>query len=88
MPKFIIERDIPGAGNMDSQQLKDIATYMNAISKTMDIQWIQSYVTGDKVYCVYNAPSADTCREHAEKGGFPCNLVSQVSSIIDPVTAE
>lgn len=88
MPKFIIEREIPGAGKSDGQQLKEIATYMNAVCKSMDIQWLHSYVTGDKVYCVYNAPSADACREHAEKGGFPCNLVSQVFNIIDPVTAE
>jgi hypothetical protein len=89
MPKFIIEREIPGAGNLDAQQLKDIATYMNTVTNSMpNMQWIQSYVTGDKVYCVYNAPSSDACKEHAEKGGFACNLVSHISSIIDPVTAE
>ncbi len=90
MPKFVIERDIPGAGNLSPQELKGISQTSCGVLSAMgpQIQWLQSYVTGDKVYCVYIAPDEKTVREHAQRGGFPANRVSQVSSIIDPTTAE
>lgn len=90
MPKFVIERDIPGAGNLSPQDLKGISqTSCGVLSKMgPQIQWVQSYVTGDKVYCVYIAPNEQMVRDHAQQGGFPANRVSEVSSIIDPTTAE
>lgn len=90
MPKFVIEREIPGAGNLTSEQLKGISqTSCGVLSKMgPQIQWVHSYVTGDKIYCIYNAPNEEMVREHAQQGGFPANSVSKVSTIIDPTTAE
>jgi hypothetical protein len=90
MPKFIIEREIPGAGSLAYRQLQDISQNSCSVLNEMGpkIQWVESYVTDDKVYCVYIAPDEETVREHAEKGGFPANRISQIRSIIDPTTAE
>jgi len=90
MPKYVIERDIPGAGKLSSQELKGISQKSCGVLSKMgpQIQWLQSYVTGDKVYCVYIAPNEKMVREHARQGGFPANRVSEVASIIDPTTAE
>ena len=90
MPKFVIERHIPGVGKLTPEQLKGISqTSCGVLSKMgPKIQWIQSYVTADKVYCVYIAPDEKTVREHAEQGGFPANSVSEIAAIIDPTTAE
>ncbi len=90
MPKFVIEREIPGAGNLTAEQLKGISqTSCGVLSKMgPQIQWVHSYVTGDKIYCIYNAPNEEMVREHAQQGGFPANAVSRVSTIIDPTTAE
>lgn len=90
MPKYVIEREIPGAGKLSAEQLKGISqTSCGVLSKMgPQIQWVHSYVTGDKIYCIYNAPNEEMVREHAAKGGFPANAVNLVSSIIDPVTAE
>jgi len=90
MPKFVIEREIPGAGKLSSEQLKEISQTSCGVLSNMgtQIRWIHSYVTTDKVYCVYSAPNEEMVREHARQGGFPANLVSRVSTIIDPTTAE
>lgn len=90
MPKFVIERDIPGAGNLSAEQLKGISQTSCGVLSNMgpQIQWLHSYVTGDKVYCIYIAPNEEMVREHAKQGGFPANRVSEVTSIIDPTTAE
>ncbi|MEI6737852.1 MAG: DUF4242 domain-containing protein [Pseudomonadota bacterium] len=90
MPKYVIEREIPGAGKLSPQELKGISqTSCGVLSKMgPQIQWLQSYVTGDKVYCVYIAPNEEMVREHARQGGFPANRVSEVVSVIDPTTAE
>jgi len=90
MPKYVIEREIPGAGNLNADQLKGISqTSCGVLSKLgSQIQWIHSYVTADKIYCVYNAPNEEMIREHATQGGFPANSVSKVSTMIDPTTAE
>ena len=90
MPKYVIEREIPGAGNLSAEELKGISQKSCSVLSNMgpQIQWVQSYVTGDKVYCVYIAPNEAMVREHAQQGGFPANRVSEVSSIIDPTTAE
>lgn len=90
MPKYVIERDIPGAGSLSPEQLKGISQTSCGVLSAMgpEIQWVQSYVTGDKIYCVYIAPSEELVREHAAKGGFPADRVSEVTVIIDPTTAE
>jgi hypothetical protein len=90
MPKYLIEREIPGAGKLLPDQLKAISQTSCGVLSNMgpQIQWVHSYVTDDKIYCVYNAPNAEMVREHARQGGFPANAVSEVKSIIDPVTAE
>jgi len=90
MPKYVIEREIPGASKLNSEQLKGISqTSCGVLSKMgPQIQWLQSYVTGDKIYCVYIAPNEEMVREHAKLGGFPANSVSEVATIIDPTTAE
>jgi hypothetical protein len=90
MPKYLIEREIPGAGELTAQELKGISQTSCGVLKTMgsEIQWVHSYVTGDKIYCVYIAPNKEMVREHARQGGFPANSVSEVSAIIDPTTAE
>ena len=90
MPKFLIEREIPGAGNLSPQELQGVAQTSCGVLQKMgpQIQWVQSYVTGDKVYCVYIAPNEELIREHATQGGFPANRVSEIKSVIDPTTAE
>jgi hypothetical protein len=90
VPKFVIEREIPGAGKMSGKQLQEVSQLSCGVLKGMgpQIQWVQSYVTGDKVYCIYIAPNEATVREHAQKGGFPANRVSEVNAVIDPTTAE
>lgn len=90
MPKFVIERDIPGAAQLTPDQLKGISQTSCGVLSAMGpkIQWLQSYVTGDKVYCIYIAPDEATVREHASQGGFPANRVSKVAAVIDPTTAE
>lgn len=90
MPKYIIERDIPGAGSLTAADLQVISQKSCGILNKMGpgIQWVQSYVTDDKVYCVYIAPDADAIQQHAEQGGFPANRISQIRTMIDPTTAE
>jgi hypothetical protein len=90
MPKFVIEREIPGAGNMSPEDLRGISQKSCGVLSKMgsSIQWVHSYVTGDKIYCVYIAPNEEMVREHATQGGFPANSVSKVATMIDPTTAE
>jgi len=90
MPKYVIEREIPGVGNLTQEQLKGISQTSCKVLQDLgpEINWIHSYVTDDKIYCVYIAPNEEMVREHAQRGGFPANKVSKVSSIIDPVTSE
>lgn len=90
MPKYVIEREIPGAGKLSAEQLKGISQVSCGVLSKMgsQIQWLHSYVTGDKIYCVYIAPNEEMVREHAKQGGFPANSVAEVATIIDPVTAE
>lgn len=90
MPKYVIEREIPGAGNLTPEQLKGISeTSCNVLRKMgSEIQWQHSYATGDKIYCVYIAPNEEMIREHARQGGFPANSVSKVVTVIDPTTSE
>ncbi len=90
MPKYVIEREIPGAGKLSEQELQAISQKSCSVLLQMgpQIQWVQSYVTGDKIYCVYIAPNEQMVREHAKQGGFPANLVSEVKLVIDPTTAE
>jgi hypothetical protein len=90
MPKYVIERDIPGAGKLSAADLQGVSAKSCGVLQKMgpSIQWVQSYVTDDKVYCVYIAPNADLVREHARLGALPANSVSEVREIIDPTTAE
>jgi len=90
MRKYVIEREIPGIGNSSSADFQGIAQRSCNVLNAMgtDIQWIQSYITGDKIYCVYLAASEDIVRQHANRGGFPANRISEVKTIIDPTTAE
>lgn len=90
MPKFVIEREIPGAGNLSPQQLQAISQKSCGVLRDMgpQIQWVQSYVTDDKIYCVYIAPDEETVRQHAQTGGFPANRISEVRAVIDPTTSE
>lgn len=90
MPKYVIERDIPNAGNLTPAELKAISQTSCRVIEDMGphIQWLHSYVAEDKVYCVYIAPGKDSVREHAQKGGFPVTAVYEVAGIIDPITAE
>ncbi|WP_370325387.1 DUF4242 domain-containing protein [Euzebya sp.] len=90
MPKYVIERDLPGAGSLSADELRDIARTSNDVLKGMSTraQWVQSYVTDDKIYCVYVAEDETAVRDHAAQGGFPCTAVSEVATIIDPVTAD
>ena len=89
MPKFVIERNIPGAGAMNAADLKAVSQKSCSVLRTLgpEIQWVESYVTDDKVYCVYIAPDAEIIRKHAELGGFPADRISEVKAIIDPATA-
>jgi hypothetical protein len=90
MPKFLIEREIPGAGSLSTQELQGVSQKSCDVLKNMgpQIQWVESYVTGDKVYCVYIAPNEEMIREHATQGGFPANRISEIKGMIDPTTAE
>lgn len=90
MPKFLIEREIPGAGDLKPEELQAISQKSCSVLQEMgpQIQWVESYVTGDKVYCVYIAPDETAVREHAQRGGFPANRVSEIKGMIDPTTAE
>jgi len=90
MPKFVIERELPGAGRLSASELQGVAEKSNGVLRDLgpQIQWVESYVTDDKIYCVYIAPNADMIREHAKRGGFPANKISEVKTSIDPTTAE
>jgi hypothetical protein len=90
MPKYLIEREIPGAGKLTPAQLQGISRKSCSVLNTLgpQIQWIHSYVTGDKIYCVYRAPNEEMVREHAKQGGFPANRISEITTIIDPSTAD
>ncbi len=90
MPKYLIEREIPGAGKLSAQELQAISQKSCVVLNQLgpQIQWTQSYVTDDKIYCVYIAPNEEMVREHARQGGFPANRVSEIKSVIDPTTAE
>ena len=90
MPKYVIERELPGAGKLTQEQLREVAQKSNGVIETLGpkIQWVQTYVSDDKLYCVYNAPSPKLIEEHAKCGGFPANRISQVRAIMDPTTAE
>ena len=90
MPKYVIEREIPGAGKLTPQELQGISQTSCGVLQKLgpQIQWLHSYVTDDKVYCVYIAPNEEVIREHAAQGGFPANRISEVKSVIDPTTAE
>ena len=90
MPKYVIERNIPNAGSLAQEELQAIAQKSCGVLRSLgpQIQWVQSYVTSDKLYCVYIAPNEQSVREHAERGGFPADRISEVTSVIDPTTAE
>ncbi|MFN3919805.1 MAG: DUF4242 domain-containing protein [Methylohalobius sp.] len=90
MPKYVIEREIPGAGKLSPEELKAISQKSCGILNQMgpQIQWVESFVTQDKVYCIYIAPDEEAIREHAKQGGFPADRISEVKAIIDPTTAE
>jgi hypothetical protein len=90
MPKYVIEREIPGAGKLSASELQGISGKSCSVLKELgpQVQWLHSYVTGDKIYCVYIAPNEEMVREHAKRGGFPANRISKVTTIIDPTTAE
>jgi len=90
MPKYVIEREIPGAGKLTPGELKAISQKSCGVLRQMgpQIQWVESFVTDDKIYCVYLAPNVETVRQHAEQGGFPANRISEVKRMIDPTTAE
>jgi hypothetical protein len=90
MPKFVIEREVPGAGKLSPEELKAISNTSCGVLRKLgpEIQWAHSYVTADKIYCIYIAPNEDLVREHAKQGGFPANSIAEVKTIIDPTTAE
>ena len=90
MPKYVIEREIPGAGQLSAADLNAVSQKSCGVLRGMgpQIQWVQSYVTGDKIYCIYIAPDEASVREHARQGGFPANRISEVTAIIDPTAAE
>ncbi len=90
MPKFVIEREIPGVGSMSAEQLEAVSQKSCSVLRNLgpQIQWLHSYVTDNKIYCVYIAPNEAMVREHARQGGFPANSVAQVRHVIDPTTAE
>ncbi len=89
MPKYVIERELPGAGSLSAEQLQEISRKSCGVLKELgpQVQWLESFVTDDKIYCVYIAPDEEMVREHAKRGGFPANRISQVRNIIDPTTA-
>ncbi len=90
MPKFVIEREVPGVGNLSPGELKAISQKSCSVLNRLgpQIQWVHSYVTDDKIYCVYISPDEQTIREHAAQGGFPANRISQIRAVIDPTTSE
>jgi hypothetical protein len=90
VPKYVIEREIPAAGNLKPQELQAISQKSCGVLRNLgpQIQWLHSYVTQDKIYCVYIAPDENTVREHARQGGFPANKISEIKTTIDPTTAE
>jgi hypothetical protein len=90
MPKYVIERELPGAGKLSREELRAVTEKSNGVLYTLGpkIQWVQTFVTEDKLYCVYNAPSPELIKEHAKCGGFPANRISRVSAVIDRTTAE
>jgi hypothetical protein len=90
MPKFVIEREVPGAGKLSPQELQSIAQKSCDVLRKMgpQIQWVQSYVTDDKIYCVYIAPDETVIRQHAQQGGFPVNKIARIRTVIDPTTSE
>ena len=90
MPKYVIEREIPDAGKLSAEQLQAISQKSCGVLQELgpSVQWVHSYVTDDKIYCVYIAPNEELIREHAQQGGFPANRISEIKSVIDPTTAE
>ncbi len=90
MPKFVIERDIPEVGKLSAEELQAISQKSCGVLREMgpQIQWVQSYVTDDRIYCIYIAPDEEAVRKHAQQGGFPANRISRIRSVIDPTTAE
>jgi len=90
LPKYLIERELIGAGNLSQQQLQAISQKSCSVLRNLgpQIEWVHSYVTGDKIYCIYNAPSEELIRQHAKQGGFPANRISEIKTMIDPSTAE
>jgi hypothetical protein len=90
MPKYVIEREIPGAGKLSGNELQGIAQKSCSVLRNLgpEIQWVESFVTADKVYCIYIAPNEQLIREHAQQGGFPANSISEVKKMIDPTTSE
>jgi hypothetical protein len=90
MPKYVIERNVPNAGSLSAEELQAISQKSCGVLRNMgpQIQWVHSYVTANRIYCVYIAPDEKTIREHAERGGFPADRISEVTSLIDPTTAE
>ena len=90
MPQYVIERDMPGVGGLDADELKGASQTSCNVLRDLgpDIQWVHSYVTDDKIYCIYRSPNAEMIREHADRAGFPANSISEVRNVIDPTTAE
>lgn len=90
MPRYVIERELPGAGNLNQDQLQAISQKSCSVLGQLgqQIQWVESFVTEDKIYCIYNAPNKAIIKEHAEKGGFPANRIEEIKNVISPVTAE
>jgi hypothetical protein len=90
LPKYLIERELPGAGNLSQQELQAISQESCSVLRKLgpQIEWVHSYVTGDRIYCIYNAPSEELIREHARQGGFPANRISEIKTMIDPSTAQ
>jgi hypothetical protein len=90
MPQYVIERDLPGAGKLSQEELRAVSQKSCSVLNRLgpEIQWIESYVTADKIYCIYRAPNEQMIREHAKQGGFPANKISEIATVIDPSTAE
>ena len=89
MPEYVIEREVPGVGKLTEEQIREISLKsLDTVKGIGTIKWLHSYVTDDKIYCIYRAPNEDIIREHAQRGGFPANKISQVRNVIDPTTAE
>jgi hypothetical protein len=90
MPRYVIEREIPGAGNLNADELRAISQKSCDVLRNLgpSIQWVESFVTTDKIYCVYNAPNKEIIEQHAQQGGFPANRIEEIRNVISPVTAE